>query len=451
MKRLGLLALAAALLAAALVAALTVPEGRSAIVFAGAQDVAANEAAYEVWAFDQSDTTAGGGGTLYVYDGKTLGGSHVEEAAAGAHVIDLGGAAQAFCLERTGSIPRRPHMIMFDRGEKYAILAYVASGHVLFMNAASKAPVECIDVGVGAHAAFPSPDGRYIVVANLAGKLVHRITTNYATGTFTLDPGATLDLATGTTPSGALRQDPMLRPDNAPVCPIIDSTSRFTFVTLRGGGMFVIDSRATPMAIVAEYDRQTLDPSGCGGIETAGKMYVNSGGGWPANPLESDLYNFPLKSFSTTPSPPNTPAPKLVFRQDGEEAFADSHGAALSKNKRFLWVADRAANKIVVVDTRSDTVVDEIALTGSFSGDPAPDLLAMSPTGSRIFATLRGPIPLTGNVPLIENAVGATPGVAVFRVKGSGRTGELQAIVRIDHVVDGVNRADPHGIAIRRK
>jgi DNA-binding beta-propeller fold protein YncE len=449
MRRIGLLTLAAGLLAAALVAVLTMPADSSAIVLAGAQDTAASEAAYEVWVLDQSDTTTGGGGTLYVYDGKTLAGRHPEQAADTAEKIDLGGAAEAFCLAHTGSIPRRPHMILFGKTGRYAVLSYVASGHVLFIDAASRTPAACIDVGVGAHAAYPSPDGTYVVVANLAGKLLHRIATDYDTGTFTLDPLATLDLANGTTPSGALRQDPVLRPDNAPVCPIVDARSRITFVTLRGGGLFVIDSRATPMAIVAEYDKETVDPSGCGGLETGGKMYVDSGGGWPANPLESDLYSFPVKGFSSGPNPPNMPAPSLVFRQDGDEAFVDSHGAVLTKGGRHLWVADRAANKLVVVDTRSEAVVDEIGLAGPLTGDPAPDLLGIAPSGTRVFASLRGPVPLTGNVPPINNALGQTPGLAVIRVKAGGAGGILQSIVRISHVVDGTERADPHGIAVR--
>lgn len=450
MRRYGLLTLTA-LLVLGVAAVLGVPANTSAIVLAGAENPPSAEAGYEVWAVDQSDTVTGGGGTLYIYDGKTLAGSNPERAAAEAEVIDLGGAVQAFCLAQTGSVPRRPHMILFNRGRSHAILSYVATGHVLFLDAVSRSPVACIDVGVGAHAAYPSPDERFVVVANLAGKQLHRIATDYAAGTFALEPAATLDLASGTTPSGALRQDPALRPDNAPVCPIVDSKSRFTFVTLRGGGMFVVDSRATPMAIVAEYDRQTVDPSGCGGLETDGKMYVNSGGGWPANPLESDLYSFPLARFSTEPSPPNTPAPSLVFRQDGDDAFVDSHGAVLTKHRRHAWVADRAANKLVVVDTRTDAVVHEIGLTGSFSGDPAPDLLAISPSGNRVFAALRGATPLTGNVPLVDNAVGATPGVAVLRVEAGGTSGALQAIVRIGHVVDGVDRADPHGIAVRQR
>jgi hypothetical protein len=46
---------------------------------------------------------------------------------------------------------------------------------------------------------------------------------------------------------------------------IIDASSRYAFVTLRGGGLFVVDARATPMAIVGEYDQHTVRGNGCGG------------------------------------------------------------------------------------------------------------------------------------------------------------------------------------------
>lgn len=275
------------------------------------QVVAAEEPPFEVWVLDQSDTTADGGGTLYIYEGEKLSGQHAASTAP--EVIDLGGTARSLCLAATGTAPRRPHMIMFNAAHTHAIVAYVATGHVLFVDAAARQPVACLDVGVQAHAAFPSPDQTYVVVADQNGKLLQRITTNYATNTFTLDVAATLNLATCTTPHGAACEDAARRPDNAPICPIIDATSRFTFVTLRGGGLFVVNSRATPMAIVAEYDKNTIHPNGCGGVETGGKMYINSGGGTAANPLEADLYVFPVSSFTTTPNPPNTPAPKLVF------------------------------------------------------------------------------------------------------------------------------------------
>jgi hypothetical protein len=85
------------------------------------------------------------------------------------------------------------------------------------------------------------------------------------------------------------------------------------------------------------------------------------------------------------------------------------------------------------------------------SGDPAPDIMGIAPNGSHVFIALRGPNPLTANVPGINNAVGGTPGVGVVRVERGGQRGVLQAVAPISHVVNGVERADPHGLAVRRK
>jgi hypothetical protein len=402
--------------------------------------------AFEVWVIDQSDTTAEGGGTLYIYPGETLTGQ--DPAAAEPEVIDLGEEAERLCVEQTGSVPKRPHMILFNAGHSHAIVAYVATGHVLFMDAAGREALACIDVGEQAHAAFPAPDESYVVVANQNGKLLQRITTDYATNSFSLDDAATLNLATCTTPSGAPCEEPALRPDNAPICPIIDANSRFTAVTLRGGGLFVVDSTSTPMAIVAEYDAATVEPNGCGGVETAGKMYLNSGGGTPNNPFGSNLYAFPVSGFSTTPAAPNTPQPALVFSHDDRE-HSDSHGAVLTSDGAYLWVADRAANIIVVVDTATDQAVNDIELAGAASDDPTPDLLDISTDGGWVFTSLRGPAPLTANVPEHHNAEGTTPGLGIIRVDESGRSGELVAVLPITHIVDGTEVADPHGLRVR--
>lgn len=422
-------------------------------IAAGASSPASAHSAhgsYEVWVLDQSDTAPDGGGTLYIYQGDDL--TKRKAGSATPEVIDLGGAARNLCLAQTGSAPKRPHMMMFNHdAHSHAVISFVASGHVLFMDGAARTPIACIDAGVQAHAAMPTHDGKYAIVANQNGKLLQRITTDYAANTFVLDNAATIDLANCTTPSGAPCQDPTLRPDNAPICPILDEGSRLSFVTLRGGGMFVVDHNATPMTIVAEYDSATVNPNGCGGVETNGKMYINAGGGTPANPLESDLYAFVLDDFSLAPQPPNTPAPKLVFSHD-DRGFVDSHGAVLTNNKeRFVWVADRAANRIVVVNTRRDAVVNEIDLVGGLSSDPAPDLLDISPDGKWVFATFRGPVPLTANVPDVNNAVGSTPGLGLVRVMGNGRDGDLRAIIPITHIVNGIEAADPHGLAVRRK
>jgi hypothetical protein len=131
-----------------------------------------------------------------------------------------------------------------------------------------------------------------------------------------------------------------LRPDNAPICPISDSTSGFTFVTLRGGGLFVVDSKATPMRVVAEHDQTFVHGNGCLGAESPGKMYIDSGGGTTANLYQADLYVFPLSRCSRKPAPPNTPRPTVVFNESDQE-HADAHGAALARQDRFFWIADR--------------------------------------------------------------------------------------------------------------
>jgi DNA-binding beta-propeller fold protein YncE len=340
-------------------------------------------------------------------------------------------------------------MVLFNRSRTHAILANVASGHVVFFDAAKRKPVGCIDVGVQAHAAVPSPDEKYVLVANQNGKLLQRIKTDYRRNVFTLENAAQIDLVNGTTPSGAPLQDAALRPDNAPICPLIESSSRFGFITLRGGGMFVVDAKATPMRIMAEYDKDTIHGNGCGGIETVGKMYVNSGGGTAANMAEFDVYSFPLWKFWTLrkPAPPNTPARKLVFSDDGNE-HTDSHGATLTRFGRYLWVADRMGNRIVVLDTFKDELANEIPLVGPLSNDPSPDLLDTSPRGDKVYVSLRGRFPLSGDP---HASTGSTPGLCVIEVSKSGRSGRIQSIQPISNVdATGVDRADPHALRVRK-
>lgn len=154
----------------------------------------------------------------------------------------------------------------------------------------------------------PSPDESYVTVANQNGKLLERIRTDYATNTFVHEVAATLNLAACTTPSGLPCEAPGLRPDNAPICPIPESTSRFVFVTLRGGGLFVVDAQATPMAIVGEYDTSTVHGNGCIGAEVPGKMHIDSGGGTAANLHRPTFTHFrrpaiPPRTLRTRPPP----------------------------------------------------------------------------------------------------------------------------------------------------
>ena len=436
--------------------------------------LAPSNTANEVWSIDQSNSAGKSyGGTIYIWDSKDL--ERVNKEAV-AEKVDLGGAASALCLAQTGANPVRPHMLTMNQANTHAIISFVASGHVLFMNAQTRQPITCIRTSVGStgvrqvHQSFPAPDETYVAVANQNGKLYERINTDYSTNTFVLDHAARIDLATCTTPNGVPCQHPDIRPDNAPICPIIESTSVLNFVTLRGGGLFVIDAKATPMRIVAEYDKSTIHPNGCLGAQVGNKMYVDSGGGTAANLYEADLYAFPLgPGLYSELNGVNTPLPKVVFSEDVEGA--DAHGAALTKHNAYLWVADRGRNRIWVVDTATDAIVNEIDLApwlnlsakepvvptaemlqnaghcGHFSPDPTPDLLVLSPEGTHMFLSFRGPNPLSGDPHV---STGATPGVGVLKITEGGRSGIFEAIAPMSNKdADGVERADAHAIWMR--
>jgi hypothetical protein len=408
-------------------------------------------AEYEVWVVDQSNSPGlSHGGSIHIFQGADLG-----EASAPVpvpQVMDLGGATTTLCQSATGAAPVRPHMLFFNAGRTHAVLSFVASGHVVVFDAVTRNPVACLRTTAGAggarqaHAAFPAPDDSYIVVANQNGKLLERIESNYSTNTFALNPAATLNLATCTTPSGAPCESVLLRPDNAPICPIVDAESRVAFVTLRGGGLFVVDPRATPMRIMAEYDSTVVRGNGCGGLQAGGSMFLNSGGGTMANLTEFDVYRFEVPAFQGTLAR-NTPAPVLVYR--AAEGHRDAHGMTVTGNGRYLWVADRAANLLEVFDARSNQRRNPIELAGPLSDDPTPDLLDLAPDGDLAFFTLRGPTPLSGDPHV---STGSTPGFAIMNVQEGGSRGELRSVVRISNRdAAGVERADPHGIRVRVK
>ncbi len=402
----------------------------------------------EVWVVDQSNTTGlAYGGAIHVYAVPDLMGASASSARPIAR-IDLGGATAALCLAATGANPVRPHMLFFNARHTHGVLSFVASGHVVIFDGATRAPVGCVRTTPGAggaiqaHAAVPTPDDRHIVVANQNGKLLERIDTDYATNTFVHVPAATLNLATCTTPSGAPCEDPALRPDNAPICPVVAPGGPTTWVTLRGGGLFVVDPTRTPMAIVGEYDRAAIHGNGCGGAPAGGHVWLNAGGGTATNLHEFDVFRLPTSGYAAG-NPPNVPAPELLMRDDVEPR--DSHGTVVVKD--HVWVFDRGANVAEVFRAGSGAHVATVSLPGGASDDPTPDLADVAPAGNRIFVSLRGPNPLSGDPHV---ATGSTPGLGVLHLQQGGARGSLVAVVPISNRdAAGVERADPHGIRVR--
>jgi len=432
------------------------PSGPAEAV-AGLKASADRERRFEVWLADQSDTRPGFGGQLLIFDGARLRGRHAAAAAPLAR-LDLGGATADLCRAATGRNPVRPHMILFNHEYTHAVVSFVASGHVVVFDAATRTPVSCLETTIGstgtrqAHAAFPSPDGTYILVANQNGKRLERIDSDFARNRYVHDPAATLDLATCTTPSGRPCEHPDLRPINWPICPILDATGTYGFVTLRGGGLFVVNPRTTPMTIVGEYDKATVKGNGCGGIEAGGHMYINSGGS-PVNVSGTDphhpalygfdVYRFPLSGY-TSAALPNTPAPTLLLSKSG---MSDSHGVAAARDGRHLWVMDRHANVAEILDTRTGRWAGTVDLTTRRVDDPAPDLVDRSPDGDRLFVALRGNVPLSGDP---HNATGSTPGLGIIQTTPSGRAGALVAVVPLTNPQQQPGQApDAHGLRVR--
>ena len=409
---------------------------------------------FEVWVVDQSNSFGlAYGGAIHIFDGPDLNGADAPDAEP--EVVSLEGAAAALCLASTGANPVRPHMLVFESSDDYGILSFVASGHVVIFDAADREPLACFrtEPGAGgarqAHAAFPTADDANIVVANQNGKKLERISTDYGSEIFAQQPAATINLAGCVTPSGAPCQGAGVRPDNAPICPVPLPNGQVV-ITLRGGGMFVVDPSTTPMSIVAEYDMDHVGPNGCGGTIVQDTLFITSGGATLTNLYSYEVYAFPLDEFSAA-NPPNTPAPVVVDTDvaDGR----DAHGVTPARgvNARYLWVADRGLGLITTYDAQ-DFELENVIEFNDGPDDPnkiTPDLLDISPSGNRVYASLRGPLPLSGDPHV---SVGTQPGLAVFSVTSNGKNGSLKSVVPISNInAMGQESADAHGVQVRVK
>ena len=404
---------------------------------------------FEIWVIDQSDPKGlEFGGTIHIFNGSDLTGDAAAMATP-VDVLDLSGETSTLCMASTGANPVRPHMLSFNSTHSHGVLSFVASGHVVIFDAGTRTPVACLRASAGstgerqAHAATPAPDDSYILVANQNGTLLERIDTDYATETFTLRPEATLDLATCVTPNSVACEDPGLRPDNAPIVAVVDSSSTLGFITLRGGGLFVVDPKATPMRILAEYDRATVHGNGFAGVEAGGSMYMNSGGGASTHMHGFAVYAFPLSGYGAADGP-NTPAPHLVYSDEGER---DSHGLVLTGNGAYLWVLDRVQNVAEVFVTETREHINTVDLNVGGPAGLAPDLADISPSGDHLFISLRGPTPLSGDP---HASTGSVPGIGVITVTELGMNGVFDCAVPIQNLdADGAEHADAHGIRVR--
>lgn len=530
---------------------------------------------YEVWGADQSNSVAGvasrgvSGSYLWIWDGKDVGNQIKGKSTAVPTKINLYDAFDSSLVEMDtsgptgetlGSSPKfgRLHGMIADPQQKYMnINSFVpGGGYVGIMDGVTKQAIALFRVtqtnaalsgsGRSLHMSFWNNDGTALLLANLHGRILERIdVTRDADGNITnanYNLGASLNVGGGltsiadeataftgpgmvstvsgsydavaalgaTTPSGAARQGAE-RPVNVIVCPIVTSNNN-VYITFGGGGLLVADGDNTPMNIVAEYDRTSINGAGCGGVQSGDFIYLNAGAsaaGSGATQSTMTIYAIDDTEIEAGNGGVNTPAPIVIYRDtdatdgnaantatigatDGDASNAtgqipgittrrDAHGMAITNDGRYIHQADRIQNVIEVIDTASMTRIGTYDLTsangqgagmgpceaasvsddpGLPTNDPAPDLMGTTPDGKFLVVATRGPIPVS----VSHNAQGSCPGVGIIKLSKDGDSGKLVTVLRTTNTLDtapqsapgghaytGTEHSDPHGASVRIK
>ncbi|HVD50434.1 MAG TPA: hypothetical protein VNB51_00205 [Candidatus Udaeobacter sp.] len=379
---------------------------------------------YELWVVDQAETTPTGGGTLYIYKGADLSGG----APAPAYTVNLGEAA----LGVGDGIGKHGHSIAFHPAMTHAVISYVDSGHVQVIRAADRKVVASIKMTGSAagpaapHASAVTPAGDAIIVANQGGKRLQRITADFKNDVYKLDAAADLDLS--------LLEDAD-HPGNLPVIPVFTPDGRYVYVPMRGGGSYVVDYQATPMKTVATLGKSAIGPQSCCAAFVKDTVWTTAQGGATTTTTSFNLYQ--------VTGLPDRPVAKKILSRTGN---VESHSVILVG--QYLWLADRFANTLDIVDQTGDARTISLASGPLASRDPAPDIMAASPDESRVFVALRGKTPLTSNIKGLDNAVGDVGGFAILTVKDGGRDAVVSSVVALP-LAAGASVVDPHGLRIR--
>jgi DNA-binding beta-propeller fold protein YncE len=380
--------------------------------------------AYELWVVDQAETTPTGGGTLYIYRGADL----AVASPAPAYAVNLGEAA----LGVGDGVGKHGHSITFNPAMTHAVIAYVDSGHVQVIRASDRKVVASIKMTAGAagpaapHATAVTPAGDAIIVANQGGKRLQRISADFKNDVYRLDSAADLDLS--------LLEDAD-HPGNLPVIPVFTPDGRYVYVPMRGGGAYVIDYQSTPMKTIATLGKSAIGPQSCCATYVKDTVWTTAQGGATTTTTSFNLYQ--------VTGLPEKPIAKKILSRTGN---VESHSVILVG--QYLWVADRFANTLDIVDQTGDARTMSLA-SGPLAGrDPAPDIMALSPDGSTVFVALRGKTPMTSNVKGLDNAVGDVGGFALLTVKDDGRDATVSSFVPLP-MAAGASVVDPHGLRIR--
>ena len=407
---------------------------------------------FEVWAVDQSATSDGTGGLIYIWDGAAISENASE---ATPEIIDLAVAAsKAGC-----DAPKKPHMALANNTSpkaSHVVLANVGSGTTFFVNIDSRAIVGCVNTvggfnGAGGtantHASTASVDNSMVIVANIGAKgesgFLHKIQTDYTNDDYSFVETLALNQFANELGTSVAR----------PICHDFTADSEFAYLTMAGGGLLVVDvgspDGTTPMTVVKVYDKATVPGIGCGVARLPNdKIMTNGESG--AKGGDDFLYTFDAGKADegVFPNPVQIELP-------GE----DTHGAVTCTDQDgnlFAVTSMRVSNDVNFIDLQTNEVVATQSMATTFSPDPKPDVADI--VGKKMFIALRGHKPLTAIGSL--ESVDRTPGVAVLTISDDCKSfnwesNDLASMEDPNRTIQfgltggsRVTAADPHGLEV---
>jgi DNA-binding beta-propeller fold protein YncE len=379
---------------------------------------------YELWAFDQGTDTG------YIY--RPTEGEHGFEQVDSIdyHAID-------------GVTPNdesaiTPHMVAFSSDFAYAAVACTNAGQTIVFRTEDREAVATCPTGPGTHFAGFTPDDEHLQVDAIGEGTIARIDADLENETFSITDRIVVD----DDPVFAER-DAEFEPDEdgvrgRPICHDYTDTG-YSYHTLGPGidhaGVVVVDWNAFE---ITEVIAPAQVRANCGTIAhpTEDKFYLTAGAPSNHEPTGGVGEWYVLDTNEHRPIDPETG--EVVSGEYGHEDVSrdsygyDAHGFWFV-DETELWIVNRETSNGAVIDPSTDEVIERIDTA------EAPDILWGSPDGEYLFASLRGPEPLSGDP---HAATGETPGFSVRHV-------ESREIVDVIQPDAGNPSSDFHAVGVR--
>ena len=308
---------------------------------------ASGQGKFEIWAIDQSNSPGQTfGGTVYIYDGHDL-----ERGRAGAAAvperIDLGGAAAALCLSKTGANSGPPAHARLNAAQSHRRDLVRRVRPRVFIDAANARTPWTASAPPSARAARDRPTSRCRRPTIATSASPTRTASSTSASTPITPPTRSCSIpATASTSRMHHAQRCRLPGCRHPArqradlpCHRIHQPLQLRHAPRRRHVRRRRHDHSDDHRGRVRHRRPSTErlPRRAGRRQDVHRFGRRHAG----QPVPGRPLHVPGRGFSAL-NPINTPAPAVVFSEDGEEG-ADAHGAALTKHQQYLWVADRAA------------------------------------------------------------------------------------------------------------